>query len=77
MAKKTISADDIVFLIEQELRGKDGKTVPAPSVAIVPDPIKDWIVVTSAKDRSRHPTLVKRIGRIEARLRALYRLQPE
>jgi hypothetical protein len=77
MAKKTVSADDIVFLIEQELRGKDGKTVPALSVAIVPDPIRDWLVVTSAKDRSRHPDLVKRLGRIEAKLRALYRLQPD
>lgn len=77
MAKKTISADEIVFLIEQELRGKNGKTVPAPSVAIVPDATKDWVVVTSAKDRKRRPELVKRLGRIEAKLRALYRLQPE
>ncbi|MDB5505308.1 MAG: hypothetical protein JWR89_5210 [Tardiphaga sp.] len=77
MAKRTVSADDLVFLIEQELRGKDGKTVPALSVAIVPDPAKDWIVVTSPKDLRRHPELVKRVGRIETKLKALYRLKPD
>lgn len=77
MAKTIVSADYLVFRIEMELRGKDRKKVPAPSVAIVPDRVDNWIAVTSARDRLKHPGLIKKIDQIQIKLRTLYGLQPE
>ncbi|MDB5579422.1 MAG: hypothetical protein JWR80_4598 [Bradyrhizobium sp.] len=75
--KKSVAAQDLVFLFEMHLRGKTSTKVPAPNVAIVPDPIYNWMAVTAAKDRRRHPDLAKRIDKLQTKLRALYQLQSD
>lgn len=74
MPKKTIAADDLIYMFREELRPLiDGSAVP--SVAIVPHPTKGWTAVISHKDRKWHPALTGHVAKIEAALRSRFDLE--
>jgi hypothetical protein len=74
MPKKSIAADELIFMFREELAPLYERAYP-PSVAIVPDATHGWAALTSNKDVRRHPRLSKQITKIQAELRQRYRLK--
>jgi hypothetical protein len=74
MAKKHVSADELVWLFSEELN-KTGKFPVGISIAIVPDRAANWTAITGARYRAMSPDLARRFAQVQERLRAIYQLK--
>lgn len=73
MPKKTIAADELIFLFREEME-TTYETRHMPSVAIIPDPDRGWTALTSHRDKRRYPHLEEQIAKIETALRRRFDL---
>ncbi len=74
MLKKTVSADELVFMFREEL-GPLIKGIAIPSVAIVPDAAVGWTAVISHRDRKSNPELADHVAMIEKALKDRFDLK--
>lgn len=73
MSKQRATADELVWMITEELRSFKELSGNC-EVAVIPDSRHGWLIVTSAKARKRAPTLERRILRVQTKLQAEYSL---
>jgi hypothetical protein len=76
MAKKHVSADELVWVFTEELN-KTGKFPVGISIAIVPDVAASWTAITGARYRAMSPDLTRRFAQVQKRLRAIYQLESD
>lgn len=73
MTKKMMTADQLIYLVHQELSARDVIAKSHPSCAIVPDG-DSWSILMSPRDRRRFPEEAKVINQMQTRLRRTYQL---
>lgn len=74
MKKKTVTADEIVYLIIERLRESDSIATHYSPFAVVPDKKRNWAIIMPARSRRKEPQFVDRLEQIQNYLRARYSL---
>ncbi|RYX87976.1 MAG: hypothetical protein EON84_18380 [Bradyrhizobiaceae bacterium] len=74
MKKKTVTADEIVYLITERLRENGRIATHHSPFAVVPDKRHNWTIITPARSRRKEPDFIERLERIQEYLRAQYSL---